>query len=74
LPARHAFFAAATARRVVRSEPANPIAASLSCATSARMRPCDRSTHSSILSRNGSIAIARRHRSPGTIPASRSAT
>lgn len=35
-PACHAFFAAATARRVERSEPVNPIATNLSCTTSAR--------------------------------------
>lgn len=74
LPARQAFFAVATARRVVRSDPANPIASSFSCTTSARIRPPERSTHSSTLSKNRSIAIARRGRSSGDLPASRSAT
>jgi hypothetical protein len=40
-PERHVCFAAATARRVVRSEPSKPIATSLSCATSARINPYD---------------------------------
>jgi hypothetical protein len=62
LPARHALFARDTARRVERSDPVNPIATSLSCTTSARMCPFERSTHSSTLSRNGSIAIGRRTR------------
>jgi hypothetical protein len=58
-PARHLAFACATARRVVRSFPPNPIAASRSCTLSARTLPLERSTHSSIFSRNGSISFGR---------------
>ncbi len=58
-PDHHPFRAAATTRRVVRPEPVNPIATSLSCTTSARMRPSERSIHSSTLSRNSSISIGR---------------
>ena len=58
-PALNAVRTVATARRVVRSEPANPNASSLSCATSARILPPERSIHSSSLGRNSSINIAR---------------
>jgi len=73
-PARQAFFASATARRVVRSEPTKPIDASFWCTTSARIAPFERSTHSSILGSSSSRLVARRRRPPGTWPASRSAT
>jgi hypothetical protein len=55
-PAAYAFFARATARRVVRSERSKPSARSLSWTTSARTLPWLRSTHSSTLARCGSSA------------------
>ena len=74
-PDRHAFLISATARRVVRSDPLNPIAVILSCATSARILPLDRSTSSLSLGRNSSITLGRRAARPGTnVPASRWAT
>jgi len=74
-PDRRAFLISATARRVVRSEPAKPIATILSWATSARILPSDRSTNSSSLGRNSSITLGRRAARPGTnVPASRWAT
>ncbi len=48
MPARHAAFTSATARRVVRSSPPNPIATSRSCTTSARtsaLRAVDQLLH-----------------------------
>ena len=70
-PARHRAFAAATARRVVRSVPVKPIATSRSCEMSARTLPFDRSTHSSIFSRKGSISFARGAGSSAGRPRSR---
>ena len=72
-PSRYCFLTAATARRDDRSDPVNPIATSLSCATSARILPLDCSTHSSILGRNSSTNRGRDTRG-ATPPASRSAT
>src|SRR5205823_2944409 len=55
-PAAQHCLASATARRVVRSSPPKPIATIRSCATSARTLPPERSTSSSIFSKNGSIS------------------
>jgi hypothetical protein len=49
----------ATARRVVRSEPVNPITTSRRCTTSAPTRPPERATNSSIFGRYSSIGRAR---------------
>src|SRR5664279_3800201 len=57
----------------IRSDPGNPIATSLSCATSARILPFDFSTHSSIFGRNSSTNRGRHDRGRAP-PASRSAT
>ena len=65
-PECHAFFSRATARRVVRSDPAYPIAVIFSCATSARTLPLLRSTSSSSLGRNPSITPGRGADAPGT--------
>ena len=65
-PECQAFFSRATARRVVRSDPVNPIAVIFSCATSARILPLLRSTSSSSLGRNPSITPGRRDAAPGT--------
>src|SRR5439155_10808355 len=74
-PARQALLAAATARRVVRSVPENPIATRRSCTLSARMRPFDWSTSSSTFGRNASISFGRGARVNGSPPpASRRAT
>src|SRR5450759_4920274 len=74
-PARQAAFKPATARRVVRSQPVKPIAASFRCATSARIRPCERSTSSSSFGRNSSTSCGRRAPWPAvSFPAARSAT
>jgi hypothetical protein len=54
---------------------AKPIATSFLCATSARIFPCDRSTHSSNLGMNPSITLARGAGAPGTSrPSSRART
>jgi hypothetical protein len=73
-PARSLAFTSATVRRVVRSPPVKPIATSRACTTSARTRPFDRATSSSILSRYSSIGRARCSRATAGSPASRSAT
>ena len=73
-PDHHALRTAPTARRVVRSEPVKPMPSSLSCTTSARILPSERSIHSSILSKNSSINIGRTGRSSGALPASRNPT
>ena len=74
-PELHAFLISATARRVVRSDPANPIATISPWATSARILPWDRLMSSSSLGRNSSIRRGRRVARPGTsVPASRQAT
>ncbi len=70
-PARHRALAAATARRVVRSVPANPIAASRSCTLPARTLPFDRSAHSSTLPGNGSISFGLATGSVTGLPRSR---
>src|ERR1019366_7052179 len=55
--------------------PPYPIAVIVSCATSARIFPFDRSTSSSSLARNGPVTPARRAGPAGTArPRSRSAT
>ena len=72
-PSRYCFLTCATARRDDRSDPVNPIATSLSWATSARILPFDCSTHSSIFGRNSSTNRGR-HVRGGAPPASRSAT
>ena len=59
-PARYAVLASRTARRVVRSVPSKPRAASRSWTMSARTLPAERSTSSSIFGRYGSIFIGRR--------------
>ena len=58
-PLRQPCLTIATARRVVRSSPVNPIATSRSCTTSARTPPSEVSTNSSIFGRNGSISLGR---------------
>jgi hypothetical protein len=73
-PARKLRLTAATARRVVRSEPAYPIAVSLAWATSAPTRPPERSTHSSSFGSHASTSRSRRGRSSGLRPSSRSRT
>jgi hypothetical protein len=73
-PARSRAFTSATVRRVVRSPPVKPIATSPWCTTSARTRPLDRATSSSILSRYSSIGRARCSRATTGSPATRSAT
>jgi hypothetical protein len=73
-PARYDAFATATARRVVRSVPANPIAAIFSWTRSAPMCPCDRSTSSSIFGMNSSIIFDRAARLVGSTPSPRSCT
>jgi hypothetical protein len=65
-PECQAFFSRATARRVVRSDPAYPIAVIFSCATSARILPLLRSTSSSSLGRKASITPGRSADAPGT--------
>ena len=72
-PSRYCFLIPATARRDDRSDPGNPIATSLSWATSARILPFDFSTHSSIFGRNSSTNRGRHDRGRAP-PASRSAT
>ena len=67
-------FTAATARRVVRSDPVNPIATSRRCTTSAPIRPPERSTSSSIFGRNGSIIRGRSAGRVGDLPDSRNRT
>ena len=74
-PARNAVLISCTARRVVRSEPVKPIAAILSCATSARILPSDLSTSSSSFGRNSSIKLGRGTAAPGVNrPSSRAVT
>ncbi len=74
-PAKYDRLISATARRVVRSDPPYPIAVIVSCATSARIFPFDRSASSSSLARNGPVTPARRAGPAGTArPRSRSAT
>ncbi len=65
-PECQALFSRATARRVVRSDPANPIAVIFSCATSARTLPLLRSTSSSSFGRNSSMTLRRGDAAPGT--------
>jgi len=72
-PNRYCLLIAATARRDDRSDPGNPIATSLSWATSARILPVEASTHSSIFGRNSSTNLGRHDRGRAP-PASRSAT
>ena len=74
LPALHACFASATARRVVRSEPSKPIATIRSCTLSARILASERSTSSSIFSRHGSMTEARSTTTNGSLPAARACT
>src|SRR6266536_244316 len=64
----------AAARRVVLSDPPYPIAVILSCATSARIFPFDRSTSSSSFGKNPSITPGRRGGAPASGPRPRSAT
>jgi hypothetical protein len=74
-PDRQAAFSRATARRVVRSDPAYPIAVIFSCATSARIFPLLRSTSSSSFGKNPPTAGCGRRATAGTArPCSRSAT
>jgi hypothetical protein len=76
-PDRHAVFTTRTARRVVRSVPANPIAVRRSCTLSARIFPFDASTSSSTFGKNASISFGhtRAARMKGSPPqASRNAT
>lgn len=63
-PARQAAFTCATARRVVRSVPANPIPTSRAWITSARTLPLPASTQSSIFGMNPSSILGRR---PGPV-------
>ena len=67
-PAKYTRLISATARRLVRSDPAYPIAVIFSCALSARIFPFGRPASSSSLARNGSITPAlrrpARHRPP----------
>lgn len=58
-PACRRSFAFATARRVVRSSPANPSNRRRSWSLSARTLPYERSTRSSIFGMNGSISFGR---------------
>src|SRR5450759_4934670 len=72
---RRAVAGLKAAWRVVRSQPVKPIAASFRCATSARIRPCERSTSSSSFGRNSSTSCGRRAPWPAvSFPAARSAT
>lgn len=73
-PARHAVFAADTARRVVRSVPVNPIATNRRWITSARILPCDASTSSSTFGKNTSINLGRTAATSGSAPPSRNFT
>ena len=74
-PAPKLFFASATARRTVRSEPSNPSAFSLAWQRSARILPQERSTHSSIFAIHGSmIRFRRTGPTPPSRPSSRLAT
>lgn len=63
-----------TARRIVRSDPSNPIEASTSPTLSARTFPCDLSTSSSTVGRNPSMTFTRGADAPIARPASRAAT
>ena len=65
-PSRYCLLISATARRDDRSDPGNPIATSLSWATSARILPFDCSTHSSTFGRNSSTNRGRHDRGTGT--------
>jgi hypothetical protein len=73
-PACQDFFTAAIARRVVRSPPTKPIAVIRRCTTSARIRPPERATSSSILSIKLSIGRDRCARSSGLRPSARNFT